>query len=105
MSDTATKHCYRCRQDKPVTDFYSNKANPSGYHTMCKECDKARKRAQYAADPDYRRYYIDYASRWNADNPDAHLRHNREYRRRNPDKARAWRQAYKARKAAEKEAA
>jgi hypothetical protein len=32
------KNCSRCKQEKPLTDFYKNKAYKDGYGNQCKQC-------------------------------------------------------------------
>jgi hypothetical protein len=33
-----TKVCNRCKTEKPITDFYKNKARPDGHNYSCKKC-------------------------------------------------------------------
>ena len=38
-TDIITKICTgECKQDKPITDFYKNPRNKSGWHNQCKQC-------------------------------------------------------------------
>ncbi len=39
-----TKHCGKCNQEKVLTDFYKNRAQPSGLSSWCKVCILARGR-------------------------------------------------------------
>ena len=32
------KHCSRCQQDKPLSEFHTCKVNPDGYRGQCKRC-------------------------------------------------------------------
>ena len=66
------KVCRTCGEWKPLTAYYSNGAKGAD----CKECEKDRKRMQYAADPE------------------AACERNRELRRNNPDRVKVWKQAY-----------
>lgn len=34
------KTCTKCGEDKPLTDFYVDKTNFSGYSSYCKDCKK-----------------------------------------------------------------
>lgn len=36
------KFCYNCKQEKPLNEFYLNKAKSDGYSTECKACNKFR---------------------------------------------------------------
>ena len=33
-----SKRCSTCKQIKPVTEFYKNKSDTTGYHNQCKNC-------------------------------------------------------------------
>ena len=43
-----TKVCRVCKEAKPLSEFYPKPTNKYGVAGICKECDKARKRAQDA---------------------------------------------------------
>ena len=32
------KNCSKCKQEKPLTDFYKNKSYKDGYGNQCKQC-------------------------------------------------------------------
>lgn len=36
------RRCYTCWEVKPVTDFYKNSKDPSGYGIYCKVCGRKR---------------------------------------------------------------
>jgi len=42
-----TKVCCHCKEEKPLSEFYVNKSKKDGYTHECKECIKARMRANY----------------------------------------------------------
>ena len=52
------KHCSRCQQDKPLSEFHTCKVNPDGYRGQCKRCRNAvtnecrRRKRQREAEPD-----------------------------------------------------
>lgn len=63
MAD-GTKHCGKCKQWKPLTDFPVDKARHDGRHPWCKECTRSYHRARRAADPKaYSTYMARYRSR------------------------------------------
>ena len=64
-----TKTCSRCCETKPISDYYESKGTRSA---RCKECFREVTRQRRAADPERTRQM------------------NREYRRKNPGKARVW---------------
>lgn len=35
-----TRHCNKCDEHKPLSEFYKNKTQPSGYAGTCKSCHK-----------------------------------------------------------------
>ena len=39
-----TKHCFRCKKDKPLGDFYNNKCCKDGKNPYCKLCFDEKKR-------------------------------------------------------------
>jgi hypothetical protein len=41
---TATKTCTRCKETKPVAEFYRRSRNSSAYRYCCKACDLAARR-------------------------------------------------------------
>lgn len=36
-----TRHCSRCGEDKPASQFYKSKHKKSGYYSHCKACHRA----------------------------------------------------------------
>ncbi len=40
-----TKTCTKCKETKPASSFYKNKAKPDGLHWICKECVKTYKKS------------------------------------------------------------
>ena len=46
LKNMKTLFCTLCATEKSVSEFYKNKAMPSGYANQCKECVKARAKAR-----------------------------------------------------------
>lgn len=44
------KNCNRCRQDKPLTEYYADKTGKDGLASICKECLRAARRARWTND-------------------------------------------------------
>ena len=62
--------CTVCEINKPFTSFYKNKATPTGYRTMCKDCAAIRNKERYANDVDYREKHIAKNKLYAANNKD-----------------------------------
>jgi hypothetical protein len=44
-----TRTCTECEKTKPVSEFYKEKTNASGYRSRCRECMKSDSKARYAS--------------------------------------------------------
>lgn len=49
--NTPTKMCPTCETVKPLTQFSKNSRTTDGHQVYCKQCVAARKRADYAKNP------------------------------------------------------
>lgn len=90
------KTCSRCRESKPLTDFYRNRAQPDGRCNQCIQCEKAYK----AASPRAAAYRAEYWAKnrerliaahhvWRTANLDRDRETKRRWKERNRDKVRA----------------
>ena len=61
------KQCTKCKEVKPLTDFYKSKSNKDGYQYCCKDCQEQYDRAYYQAN---RLREINSSRRWNFANKD-----------------------------------
>lgn len=52
------KICYKCRVDKPLSDYNKNKCRKDGCQSWCKECNQKRSRQYYADNQDQHKLYI-----------------------------------------------
>lgn len=73
------KICYRCREEKPFSDFCKNKSRADGLGPYCKECEKEKREALKA-----RGYFEEYAKK----NRERLNKKAVEYYWKNPEKAR-----------------
>lgn len=84
----ARKRCFKCGQEKPITEFYKHPMMADGHLGKCKECNKLDVRNNYRArKPRYQEYYklrdqAGWRKQWRKD---AQIR----YRKTNPEKYRA----------------
>lgn len=117
------KSCNSCRTEKPLTEFYANKACLDGRAGDCKDCAKARANAWYRANKERasawgKQYRAEnkeacvaraqkwaeenrdksrkIKSEWKKRNPEVVRKHAREAARRNPEKQAARKLAYRA---------
>lgn len=84
------KLCSRCGVAKSLADFYPAKGMRDGHRSECKSCNRALKRARYAADPDK---YIRMVRRWQRENPER-MREYRQDRNARPEVKRKQRDMY-----------
>ena len=75
---TSHKICTKCGQDKPLSEYYVNRAMQDDIHHLCKDCSKRATRAYYAA------------------HKDEILARQREYRRTHQEKIKTYQAAYRA---------
>ncbi len=92
--------CRICKTEKADAEFYMVDPSRSRRDSTCKECRKARIRAERAADPEtfrergrrsyqaHREAYIARARQWQRENPEAVARRSRKWAQKNPDKVR-----------------
>lgn len=104
------KQCSKCQQDKPFSDFKSDKRRPNGLAGICRICAAADNRAWRKANPESGKrrlprkrirpegYLKKYSALWRKANPEKHRQNEKAWRKANPEKARAIRTARQARK-------
>lgn len=71
------KRCYKCKGEKPVGEFHSDKTKPDGLDRRCKEC-----RSKY----DGTRARIDARIKYNKEHPEQVQAYYRQYGRSNRNK-------------------
>lgn len=82
---TISKVCSKCKEEKPPAEFAACKRTRDGLWPSCRECERERKRAAYAADPSRQR---EAERRWRAKNPEKVRENARSWREENADKER-----------------
>lgn len=107
------KVCKRCRQERPLGEFYKHKGTRDGRLSFCKECKRAEQRRRYdenMQDPEWVAkerertrernlrlgYWEKYKRNRTREQQDKVNEHRYRFRRRNPDKARAHNRVSKA---------
>ena len=76
------KTCYKCKEEKPFSDFHKNRTRKDGYHNQCKACKKEWRRSQYVKNKDY---YREYGRKWRQENKEKIRQKNRKYKQENED--------------------
>jgi len=95
---TTIKTCFKCKVEKPVTDFYVHPAMGDGRLNKCKECTKKDVSENYRANSDHYREYE--RTRFTTSARKERLRIYQQNRRiRNPEKETARRKFSRAIKA------
>lgn len=87
-----TKMCPQCKQEKPVTEYYE------GYLSWCKDCHRKQSREFYRANREKRKAYA-------SEHKERYKQVNAEWRRNNPEKAKAIWARSRAKKRLAREAA
>jgi len=85
----ATKRCFKCMQEKHLSDFYRHPMMGDGHLGKCKECTKKDVSENYRKN---RKHYITYERKREQD-PERRAKkkvYGTTLRARNPIKARAW---------------
>ena len=83
--DNITRVCRKCGQEKPLIEFVKDKKCALGRKYVCQQCDRERKRKEYAANPEKARERF---RKWFAANTEKVRERNRKWRAANPEKAR-----------------
>jgi len=91
------KRCGKCKQVKPVAEFYPNRANPDRLGGKCKMCERETAKGRYHQNPEPRRAH----QRYIASLPgftERQRQYMAEWRRKNPTKAAEYTSRRNARK-------
>ncbi len=97
-SDITVKECFRCRQTRPLTEFYRHPKMADGHLNKCRFCAKIDVRLNRAQRSDY---YATY-DRARGKSPERRAMYQRkriEYRARHPERVAIYCKVYRAKKA------
>jgi hypothetical protein len=86
------KTCYKCKEEKPFSDFHKNRTTKDGYHNQCKACKKEWRRSQYVKNKDRIR---EQTRKYKQENKEKVREYNRKYRQENKEKVREYNRKYK----------
>ena len=87
------KICSRCKESKPLDQFYKHKRAKDGYCSYCIVCDKKAKAEYYLRT---REETIARAARWSQENREKTREYKRNWKRKNPDALRQYKQKRRA---------
>ena len=87
------KVCRKCKEEKPLTEFYANKSSSDGRQSYCKACSKFLAKAWGSANKDKVRAK---QAAWRAANPEKVKAHWDAWRAANPEKVKALKDAWRA---------
>lgn len=93
------KRCTRCKEIKPLEDFYNNKRSKDGLTYRCAECTKEVRREQYWEDPEK---YKEQSAKYYEENREEHIARSTRWKKKNPELARKYAREYAQRKAQER---
>ena len=85
LNSVETKACAKCREIKPVDDFYVSKRFKSGRRSECKQCEKVRALAWRAENPEKTRAA---KQNWDEKNREYARQYSREYYYKNLEEVR-----------------
>lgn len=100
------KYCSKCEQEKPITEFSRAARASDGLQRWCRPCMRENNKRLYWADPEKARQRVnDYATdhrdetnerqrREYQEDPEKHRQLSDQYRRRYPERVRAYTQRY-----------
>ena len=106
------KVCRKCKEEKPLTEFYAAKSAADGRQTYCKACSRVKSMEWRAANIErargreaaWRAANIEkvsaYNAKWRAENPEEVNARVRAWQAANPDKVKAIRDRQRTKKLA-----
>ena len=92
------KLCCRCKQEKPVEQFYANKRMKDGRNTFCVECHKADNKARkdkQRAIPEFRALESTYKKAYRKRTGDQHATYMAQWREKHKERLNAYGKQYR----------
>lgn len=79
--------CYKCKEDKPESEFYKNRRTHRGFDDYCKLCRRAVCKVNYHRSPEVKEQYKERSRQWIQNNKERVRERDREYYRSGYSKA------------------
>ena len=89
------KICGRCNIEKPLNQYYKRKNTPDGYRYVCKKCHSYHKKKGYEK---HKKERLEYAKKYREEHPEEVKRSVRNWEKKNPEKKKATRRKYMAKR-------
>lgn len=90
------KRCYKCKEEKPLDQFYRNRSAKDGHQSRCKDCHRTWAHGYvYQYEQERRKRDPEYNERWLA----YKRRKDKEWREKNPEKVHKYTQRTSKRRA------
>ena len=83
------KTCFRCKAEKPLTEFHNDKQKKEGFASQCKACVSVRKKIENLS-PTNR----EVAKTWKKNNQNKIKQYSKTYYSKNPELSNRWKQSH-----------
>lgn len=81
--EMTNKHCNKCSNTKPNSEFYRDASRKDGLKAWCKACKAASQKQWYAVN---REKQLESSRKWREANPERHAENGRRWREANPER-------------------
>jgi len=101
------KHCSKCGEEKPLTEYWKQKSNKDGLYTYCRTCAYKQSRSWNSKNREAMlAYHVEYRKKnkekidaqikkWHAENPEKDIEYRRNWKDRNRERVRKEHAEYK----------
>lgn len=73
----SSKVCTKCKEEKPLAEYYKKKSGKYGVDSICKLCEKERRKAYY---DDNKEHTLQQAAEWHKANRESEISRMKTYR-------------------------